>query len=86
MKYQELKEKYWNNVGDDKLFPNHSDQDIWEKGFKDGWDACVEYMAQRYKDDLKHNNSTATKHHIDTFTNSTVLNVPDVFMGPDDGC
>ena len=81
MKYQELKEKYWNNVEDEKLFPNHSDQDIWDKGFKDGWDACVEYMAKRYKEDL-YNNSTATKQYVSTFT----TNVPDVFMGPDEGC
>jgi len=81
MTYQELKEKYWDNVGDEKLFPNHSDQDIWEKGYKDGWDACVEYMAQKYKSELKPNNSTASK-PIDTFT----TNVPPIFMGPEEGC
>ena len=74
MTYPELKEKYWNEVGDEKLFPNHSDQDIWDNGFKNGWDACVEYMARRYKDDLKPNNSTAGKPMTNTFT------------VPNDGC
>ena len=30
-------ESFEKNVGDDKLFPNHTDKDIWTAGFKAGY-------------------------------------------------
>lgn len=35
----------YENVGDEKLFPNHSDKDIWMNGFYDG--------ARWYREQLK---------------------------------
>jgi len=37
--------KEYENVGDEKLFPNHSDKDIWMNGFYDG--------ARWYREQLK---------------------------------
>jgi hypothetical protein len=37
--------KQYENVGDDKLFPNHSDKDIWMNGFYEG--------AKWYREQLK---------------------------------
>jgi hypothetical protein len=37
--------KEYENVGDEKLFPNHSDKDIWMSGFYDG--------ARWYREQLK---------------------------------
>jgi hypothetical protein len=35
-------------VGDDGLFPNHSDKDIWVAGFKAGYDYIMG-LSQKYK-------------------------------------
>lgn len=37
--------KEYENVGDEKLFPNHTDKDIWMNGFYDG--------ARWYREQLK---------------------------------
>jgi len=37
--------KVYENVGDEKLFPNHSDKDIWMNGFYEG--------AKWYREQLK---------------------------------
>ena len=37
-----LKKEAWEDVGDEKLFPNHTDKDIWESGFEAGWKAKQE--------------------------------------------
>jgi len=38
-------ETAYNNVGDEQLFPNHTDKDIFEKGFM----ACAEiYLMEKY--------------------------------------
>lgn len=37
MKIEEIALREYENVGDDKLFPNHSDKDIWIAGFKEGY-------------------------------------------------
>lgn len=35
---EKLANKEFENVGDEKLFPNHSDKDIWVSGFKSGYE------------------------------------------------
>lgn len=37
MKIEEIALREYENVGDDKLFPNHTDKDIWIAGFKEGY-------------------------------------------------
>lgn len=37
--------KQFKKVGDDGLFPNHSDEDIWVKGFLEG----VKHMKNKFK-------------------------------------
>jgi hypothetical protein len=39
--------KEYENVGDEKLFPNHTDKDIWMNGFYEG--------AKWYREQLKNN-------------------------------
>ena len=41
MTTEELALQEYEKVGDDKLFPNHTDKDIWINGFK----AAVEYLG-----------------------------------------
>lgn len=36
MNYNNIASKEFNKVGDDKLFPNHTDKCIWVNGFKAG--------------------------------------------------
>ena len=37
MKIEEIALEEFKNVGDDGLFPNHTDKDIWIAGFKAGF-------------------------------------------------
>jgi len=37
MTIEEIAFKEYENVGDEKLFPNHTDKDIWIAGFKEGY-------------------------------------------------
>ena len=39
--------KEYENVGDEKLFPNHTDKDIWMNGFYDGARWYREQLKQR---------------------------------------
>lgn len=47
MTTEELALQEYEKVGDDKLFPNHTDKDIWINGFK----AAVEYLGY-YDEDI----------------------------------
>ena len=42
---EELALKEFENVGDEGLFPNHSDRDIWVSGFRDG----IKYVMNKLK-------------------------------------
>jgi len=42
---EELALKEFENVGDEGLFPNHTDRDIWVSGFRDG----VKYILNNKK-------------------------------------
>lgn len=44
-----LIEKYWDMVGDDKLFPNHTDKDVWINGFLAGLEAFEDLQQQKLK-------------------------------------
>lgn len=50
---EKYKNKAWKEVGDDHLFPNHNDQDIWNKGFEAGWKAYTEYINDEIKQSIK---------------------------------
>ena len=41
MNKEEIRKTAWESVGDEKLFPNHSDKDIWNNGF----DACYNILS-----------------------------------------
>lgn len=47
MTIEEIAFKEFENVGDEKLFPNHTDKDIWVSGFVKGY-----LLAKRIPDEL----------------------------------
>jgi len=48
-----LANKEWDNVGDDKLFPNHSDKDIWMNGFETAYKSIINIRLKEFEDFLE---------------------------------
>jgi hypothetical protein len=46
MEVEKIANEQYENVGDEKLFPNHTDKDIWVSGFV----AAVEYIKSQVED------------------------------------
>jgi len=46
MEVEKIANEQYENVGDEKLFPNHTDKDIWVNGFV----AAVEYIKSQVED------------------------------------
>ena len=47
---EEIAFEEFKNVGDEGLFPNHSDKDIWVNGFKEGYEYAVKNSKILYRE------------------------------------
>lgn len=74
MTTEELALQEYENIGDDKLFPNHTEKDIWVSGFKTGYDTATSStrillypvnLFERRRDAEYIENSTLTVHQLE---------------------
>ena len=47
MNIEKIAFKEFEKVGDDGLFPNHTDKDIWIAGFKAGYSYCIKPECEK---------------------------------------
>jgi hypothetical protein len=50
--YQSLMEEEWEQVEDDKMFPNHSDKDIWMNGFYSAYRASITIRDKEFENKI----------------------------------
>lgn len=65
---EKLKVSEFEKVGDEGLFPNHSDKDIWEKGFEMGSKAYIKAILPALLEEIV--NESLTLYKENGYTNT----------------